>query len=267
MAAVPRDRRVSGLDQSLRRLSANIGRRLSSSTTGRRLSNSTAVGPDDEDEPDKIYMQDENRGMAAALVERKPAGIFSKLRYWRDKRIAKSENVVWLLVFTAIAQTALSACAFYVVGEDASEDIDGDSSFLAYIWAGWTTMTDPGAIGSAAGTARPVAAVFGLCGIFFFAVVLGFIVDAIHENLDAIKKGRCNIVEKDHLLILGWTDACYLLLREVALALEDSGGKTIVVILCSHQSDQRKEMLKRINDVLPLQVCRLCMYGTAAAGG
>jgi hypothetical protein len=73
------------------------------------------------------------------------------------------------------------------------------------------------------------------------------------EPKDAIKKGRCNIVEKDHLLILGWTDACYLLLREVALALEDSVGRTVVVILCPHQSDERKEMLKRIHDVLPLQ--------------
>ena len=58
-----------------------------------------------------------------------------------------------------------------------------------------------------------------------FAIILGFIVDAIHETLDAIKKGRCNVVEDGHLLVLGWTDACYLLLREVALALEGVWGR------------------------------------------
>jgi hypothetical protein len=62
---------------------------------------------------------------------------------------------------------------------------------------------------------------------------------------------RCNIVEKDHLLILGWTDACYLLLREVALALEDT--EAVVVVLCNHETEHRKEMMKRIKDVLPLR--------------
>jgi hypothetical protein len=197
-------------------------------------------------------MQNANRGEAVVLIERSPAGIMSKIRYWRDKHIASSGNQVWLLVFAAMAQILLSACAFYIAGEDNLQGLlDSDSGFPAYIWAGYLVLTDPGSMSMTGGIARPVAALFGLCGIFFFAVVLGFIVDAIRENLDAIKKGRCNVVEKDHLLILGWTDACYLLLREVALALEDT--EAVVVILCTIESEQRKEMLKRIHDVLPLR--------------
>jgi hypothetical protein len=110
-------------------------------------------------------------------------------------------------------------------------------------------MMDPGAMFQARGMGRALAGLFGICGVIFFAIVLGFVVDAIQENLDTIKKGRCNIVEKEHLLILGWTEACYLLLKEIAFAIEDQ--KAVVVVLCTHESDQRKEMMKRIDDVLP----------------
>jgi hypothetical protein len=146
---------------------------------------------DEEDDADlEVYMQNENRGETADLVERKPVGLLSKMRYWRDKHIAKSGNVVWLLLFAALAQTILAACAFYIVvnlvkGEENSVAnlLEGETSFAAILWVGWQVMTDPGAMGAATGIARPVAAVFGMCGIFFFAVVLGFIVDAIRENL------------------------------------------------------------------------------------
>jgi hypothetical protein len=141
-----------------------------------------------------IYLQNANQGQAVDLVERKPAGIMSKIRYWRDKHIATSGNQVWLLVFAAAAQVALSGCSFYFVGEESVADlVNGETSFAAFLWAGWNVMTDPGAMAVPTGVARPLAAVFGMCGIFFFAVVLGFIVDGIRENLEMIKKGRYEI--------------------------------------------------------------------------
>ena len=78
--------------------------------------------------------------------------------------------------------------------------------------------------------------------------------DAVHTTLEAINTGRCNVVEKGHFLILGWTDACYMLIREIALAMEDK--KAVIVILCSHDSQTRKEVLARIHSMLP-ESCRL----------
>jgi hypothetical protein len=78
-------------------------------------------------------------------------------------------------------------------------------------------------------------------------MVLGFVIDAIRESLDAIKRGHSNIVESGHILILGWTDACYLLLKELRLAHEDRC--VVIVILCT---EDRREMLKRIEDVVTI---------------
>ena len=63
--------------------------------------------------------------------------------------------------------------------------------------------------------------------------------------MDKIKKGRTNVVEKDHIVILGWTDVCFALVRELDLSTDDGLN---IVVLCPHD---RKELNHRVNDDLP----------------
>jgi hypothetical protein len=154
---------------------------------------------------------------------------------------------VGLLLLAGALQISLAACCFYFIGAQAAKKlILNENAPLDYVWAGWLIMNDPGAMNLAEGSVgRVVAAMFGLTGIIYFSMVLGFVIDAIRDSLDAIKKGRSIVVESNHILILGWTHACYLLLKELCLAHEDSC--VVIVILCT---EDRKEMLKRIEDVV-----------------
>jgi voltage-gated potassium channel Kch len=77
------------------------------------------------------------------------------------------------------------------------------------------------------------------------SVILALIVEYIHAWMDKIKKGRTNVVEKDHVVILGWSDVCFALVRELDLSTDD--GVTIVV-LCPLD---RKELSHRVRDDLP----------------
>ena len=64
----------------------------------------------------------------------------------------------------------------------------------------------------------------------FVKLVLGFVVDGIRGMLDTLKKGKSKVVEKGHTVILGWTDRCPALIKEIALACESEGGGTICIL-------------------------------------
>ena len=63
--------------------------------------------------------------------------------------------------------------------------------------------------------------------------------------MEKIKTGRTNVVENGHIVILGWTDVCFALVRELDQSTDE--GVTIVV-LCP---EDRKELTHRVRDELP----------------
>ncbi|CAI0416464.1 unnamed protein product [Linum tenue] len=57
-----------------------------------------------------------------------------------------------------------------------------------------------------------------------------FLSDAISEKFDSLRKGRSEVVEQNHTLILGWSDKLGSLLNQLAIANESLGGGTVVVM-------------------------------------
>jgi hypothetical protein len=91
-------------------------------------------------------------------------------------------------------------------------------------------------------------------GILFFAVVIGFIIDAIQEKMESLKKGKSNVVEEGHTVMLGWNQLSVDFVREICDANESDGGGVIVVL-----SDQDKQELERS---FKLQMKRKELMGT-----
>jgi hypothetical protein len=77
------------------------------------------------------------------------------------------------------------------------------------------------------------------------SVILALIVEYVGASMDKIKKGRTNVVEQDHIVILGWSDVCFALVRELDLSTDDG---IIIVVLCPQD---RKELTHRVYDDLP----------------
>ena len=50
------------------------------------------------------------------------------------------------------------------------------------------------------------------------------------RQMDQMRKGRSEVQESDHTLILGWSDKLYGLITELANANESIGGGAIVVL-------------------------------------
>jgi hypothetical protein len=83
-------------------------------------------------------------------------------------------------------------------------------------------------------------------GILFFAVVIGFIIDAIQEKMENLKKGKSNVVEQGHTVMLGWNQLSVEFIREIAEANESEGGGVIVVLCSLEKQVAELELMSQI---------------------
>ncbi|XP_031124534.1 ion channel CASTOR-like isoform X3 [Ipomoea triloba] len=77
---------------------------------------------------------------------------------------------------------------------------------------------------------RLVSVSISFGGMLIFAMMLGLVSDAISEKFDSLRKGKSEVVEQNHTLILGWSDKLGSLLNQLAIANESLGGGTVVVM-------------------------------------
>merc|ERR1719356_2380402 len=102
-------------------------------------------------------------------------------------------------------------------------------------------MADPGTHADQTNQARRIIGAFiAVIGIIFMAATLGMVVDVIREKMEALRQGKSSVVEKDHSLILGWSEKAVSIIEELCFANESDGGGTVVV-LCS----KPKEIIER----------------------
>lgn len=75
------------------------------------------------------------------------------------------------------------------------------------LWLSWTYVADSGNHASSERMGpRLVALSISFGGMLVFAMMLGLVSDAISEKFDSLRKGKSEVVEQNHTLILGWSD-------------------------------------------------------------
>ncbi|KAM4126050.1 hypothetical protein ACB094_01G359100 [Castanea mollissima] len=126
------------------------------------------------------------------------------------------------LFFATIFLIGFGGLALYAVSE---------SSFTEALWLAWTFVADSGNHADRVGTGpRIVSVSISSGGMLIFAMMLGLISDAISEKMDSLRKGKSEVIERDHILILGWSDKLGSLLKQLAIANKSIGGGVIVVL-------------------------------------
>ncbi|XP_042010137.1 ion channel CASTOR-like isoform X2 [Salvia splendens] len=113
-----------------------------------------------------------------------------------------------------------------------------DDSLADSLWLSWTYIADSGNHANSEGFgSRLVSVSISFGGMLIFAMMLGLVSDAISEKFDSLRKGRSEVVERNHTLILGWSDKLGSLLNQLAIANESLGGGTVVV-MAEHDKEE-----------------------------
>nr|XP_020178268.2 probable ion channel CASTOR [Aegilops tauschii subsp. strangulata] len=156
-----------------------------------------------------------------------------------------------LLVGTMLL-IGLGGLALYGVTDDSLSDC---------LWLSWTFVADAGNHANAVGFGPKLVSVsISIGGMLVFAMMLGLVTDSISEKFDSLRKGRSEVIEQSHTLILGWSDKLGSLLNQICIANESLGGGTIVVMAERDKEEMEADIAKMEFDMKGTAV--ICRSGS-----
>lgn len=123
-------------------------------------------------------------------------------------------------------------------------------SFLHSVWNVLMHTLDPGVIsgdteGSILFLFLMLLATFA--GVFFLALLIGFINDAIQNKMEELAEGREPVIETGHTVILGFGEATFTILEELIEASENQKGKRNPVVVLGDLPKQEMEEKLRLH--------------------
>ena len=185
--------------------------------------------------------------------EQRAFSLKSRFSYWFDNRMTKgSLGLIRILIIASVMLAVIMGIliiifGFSEVGEGASVIWD---SIATLINAEMPAFEDGGAGYVILMTVTAIA------GVLFTSVLIGIITSAIEEKIDNLKRGNSFVLEKGHIVLLGFYPGEYTLLNQLILA---AAGKSACVVVAEDM--EREEMEHNISENLDIpknfrSVCR-----------
>ena len=99
-----------------------------------------------------------------------------------------------------------------------------------------------------------------IAGLFIVSALIGVIAAGIDTKLAELRRGRSIVLEKEHTVILGWSDSIFTIIRELTLA-NESRHKPVIVILADMDKVEMEDELKaKVPDLRGTRV--ICRSGS-----
>ena len=180
------------------------------------------------------------RAKRARTVEGEPS-LREKLRYAFDATMARGPIalVAWLGLLTLALIVVFSAIVL-ITGTNSGHDTIAGQLFYTLMHA-----LDPGTVAGDTGSWQflLLMLVLTLLGLFIVSALIGVIATGIDERLVQLRKGRSRVLERDHTLILGFSETVFTILSELAVA-NESRRKPAVVILADHDKVEMEDAIR-----------------------
>lgn len=154
----------------------------------------------------------------------------ARARYWFDSTLLRGSGaaLIWLAIATAVvvgvAGIILALAKFAASGGEQVGIVEG-------IWLMLVRTLDPGTMGQDAGWGfRLIALSATVGGIFIVSSLIGLISNGIDRRLTELGKGRSQVVETGHTLILGWSHRVPTIVSEIVEANLSESHACVVIM-------------------------------------
>ena len=170
-----------------------------------------------------------------------------RMRYRFDNFMARGGRSFFIMLMVlflgGIVLVAAIRIPLFLATADGTPPAD---SVVKNLWTIFLEMTDPGNMGedSDSGALMKVVGVTaGMLGLTIFSMLIAFITTELGIVLEELKKGRSQVIETGHTLVLGWSDRVTEILRELITA-NESEPYACVTILAEREKEEMDDELK-----------------------
>lgn len=150
-----------------------------------------------------------------------------------------------LLTLSLIVVTALVLLLFHLTGVNGGER---DLGIFEALWQSMLRVVDAGTFASDVNwPTRVLGLLITISGIFIAGSLIGLIANAVDLRIEELRRGRSNVLENDHSLILGWSDRVPVIVSELVQAHQSRKRAAVVVIA----DIDKTEMEDRLREAVP----------------
>ncbi|MFL6156519.1 MAG: CASTOR/POLLUX-related putative ion channel, partial [Marmoricola sp.] len=118
---------------------------------------------------------------------------------------------------------------------------------------------DAGTVAGDAGTWRFLLTMMALTlgGLFIVSALIGIIAAGIDAKIADLQRGRSRVIESGHTVILGWSEAVFTILSELAVANESSRRPVVVILADRDKVEMEEDIREKVPDMKGTRVvCR-----------
>jgi len=186
-----------------------------------------------------------------------------KLRYRFDNSMSRGTPalIAWLSVATLALIVVFS---LFVTLLGLRPDADGvPDGFFHEMFYSLLHALDPGTIGGDDPSSwRFVLTMLALtiAGLFIVSALIGVIAAGIDTKLAELRRGRSIVLERDHTVVLGWSDSIYTIISELTIANESRTKPVIVILADRDKVDMEDEIKAKVPDLRGTRV--ICRSGS-----
>lgn len=184
-----------------------------------------------------------------------------RLRYRFDNSMSRGTPalIAWLSVVTLLLILLFTVIVQVFNLRDDGEDV----SFFREIFQNLFHALDPGTVAGDGFTSWQfllTMLVLTIAGLFIVSALIGVIAAGIDTKLADLRRGRSIVLEKDHTVILGWSDSIFTIVRELTIANESRRKPVIVILADRDKVDMEDELRAKVDDFRGTRV--ICRNGS-----
>jgi len=193
----------------------------------------------------------------ASTGQKARGGLGRRLRYEFDKSMAAGPIALigWLAVISLIViALAAGIIALLHIAPEGSESM----GFGEAAWEALMRTLDSGTMGGDTGWGfRGVMLAVTLGGIFVVSALIGVLSSGIEGKLDELRKGRSDVLEKDHTIILNWSASVFDIISELTIANQSRRRPRIVIMADKDKVEMEDEIAQKVPNLKNTRIiCR-----------
>jgi voltage-gated potassium channel Kch len=188
----------------------------------------------------------ESRGPSVKTATEKKSGLGDRLRYMFDNSMSSGTPalIAWLIGATVVLIVFFSAIlTVFQLGKG-----DYKHNFFEQLFYNLLHALDPGTIGGDAGSWPFLLTLLALTlgGLFIVSALIGVLANGIDSKLADLRRGRSIVLEKEHTVILGWSESIFTIISELTLANESRKDPVIVILADRDKVDMEDELKVKV---------------------
>ncbi len=180
-------------------------------------------------------------------------------RYRFDLALSRGPSVVigWLGLTTLVV-IVVSALVITVLSLTGVNGGTEDLGFGEALWQSMLRVVDAGTFAGDGGwDTRALGLVVTVAGIFIAGSLIGLIASGLDQRIDELRRGRSDVIESDHTLILGWSSRVPAIVNELVAANESRKRAAVVVLAATDKTEMEDVLRTAVPDTRTTRiVCR-----------